>query len=45
MKTEEEIKKELAEMEKCLAKRKNDYLEAEDYGYVLALKWVLGEEE
>ena len=43
MKTEKEIRKELAEMEECFIRRKNDYIMAEDYGYILALKWVLEE--
>ena len=44
MKTEEEIREEIEKMDECLAKDRNDYLKAETYGYILALKWVLESE-
>lgn len=40
MKSEEEIKQELTEMQECL-KTENSYLAAETYGYIQALHWVL----
>lgn len=40
MKTEEEIKEDLAEMRECL-KDENGYLASETYGYIRALEWVL----
>lgn len=44
MKTEEEIKEELVNME-LLFKQDRTFLANETYGYILALKWVLESEE
>lgn len=44
MKTEQEIREEIKEMQECL-KDESGYLATETYGYIQALKWVLGEEE
>ena len=43
MKSEEEIRNEIKEMQKCL-KNESGYLASETYGYIQALKWVLEEE-
>jgi hypothetical protein len=44
MKTVEEIKEELSEMREYL-KDESGYLASETYGYILALEWVLEDNE
>ena len=44
MKSEEEIKEEIKEMQECL-KKESGYLASESFGYIQALKWVLEEQE
>lgn len=43
MRSEDEIRKELANME-LLFKQDRTFLANETYGYILALKWVLQED-
>ena len=40
MRSEEEIREEIKEMQECL-KDENGYLASETYGYIQALEWVL----
>ena len=44
MKSEEEIREEIKEMQKCL-KKESGYLACENFGYIQALKWVLEEQQ